>query len=163
MDLKFGKKLRDDSLTYIFRKIFRATAKCAFPNKIRILLLRHSGIIIENNTYIANGLTLACDLGQEKNLEIHKRVSIGPNVIIIIDSDPNISKLRHFKNKFSFIEVKGKITIEQDAWICAGAILLPNISIGRCAIVGAGSVVTKDVPPFTVVAGNPARIIKKMK
>lgn len=50
--------------------------------------------------------------------------------------------------------------IEDDAWIGESAIILKNIRIGRAAIVGAGSVVTRDVAPFTVVAGNPARVVK---
>jgi acetyltransferase-like isoleucine patch superfamily enzyme len=49
------------------------------------------------------------------------------------------------------------------AFIGVGAIILPGVTIGECAVVGAGSVVTKDVPPFTVFAGNPARLIRKIK
>jgi len=120
------------------------------------------GVHIGDEVYIADGFTLACDIGLESNLNIHDRVSIGPNVILILTSDPNMSKLRQLKDKFKFIEVKGIITINRDAWIGAGSIILPNITIGESAIVGAGSVVTKDVPPYTVVVGNPAKIIRTM-
>jgi len=51
------------------------------------------------------------------------------------------------------------IAIDDGAWIGAGAIILPGVRVGTMAIVGAGSVVTRDVPPFTIVAGNPARAI----
>lgn len=51
------------------------------------------------------------------------------------------------------------IIIDEDCWIGAGSILLPNIHIGRGTVVGAGSVVTKDTPPYSVVAGVPARVI----
>jgi acetyltransferase-like isoleucine patch superfamily enzyme len=55
----------------------------------------------------------------------------------------------------------GPLTVGEDAWIGARALILPGVrSIGDGAVVGAGAVVTKDVPPFTVVAGNPARPIK---
>jgi len=57
---------------------------------------------------------------------------------------------------------EGKILIQDDAWIGAGAIILPNVTIGRGVVVGAGAVVTKDVPPYTVVAGVPAKEIKKL-
>jgi len=57
---------------------------------------------------------------------------------------------------------EGKIIIQDDAWIGAGAIILPNVTIGKGAVVGAGAVVTKDVPPYTVVAGVPAKEIKKL-
>ncbi|BBE16231.1 acetyltransferase [Aquipluma nitroreducens] len=58
--------------------------------------------------------------------------------------------------------IKGTVILKNDCWIGAGAIILPNVSIGECSIVGAGSVVTKDVPDFTVVAGVPAVVIKKL-
>ena len=54
------------------------------------------------------------------------------------------------------------IVIEDDAWIGCMSIILPGVTIGEGAIVGAGSVVTKDVAPFTVVAGNPARVIREL-
>ena len=54
------------------------------------------------------------------------------------------------------------ILIKKKAWIGAGAIILPGVTIGEYSIVGAGSVVTKDVPAYTVVGGNPARIIREL-
>ena len=53
------------------------------------------------------------------------------------------------------------IIIEDDVWIGARAIILKGIHVGRGVIIGAGAVVTKDVPPFSIVAGNPARVIRK--
>jgi len=55
------------------------------------------------------------------------------------------------------------VTIEDDVWIGARVIILPGVRIGRGAIVGAGSVVTKDVPAYAVVGGNPARVIRSRK
>ncbi|MEC4726567.1 acyltransferase [Shewanella sp. D64] len=55
------------------------------------------------------------------------------------------------------------VIISTGAWIGANAIILPGVTVGQNSVVGAGSVVTKDVPPFTVVAGQPARIIKQLK
>lgn len=52
------------------------------------------------------------------------------------------------------------VYIDDDVWIGARVIILPGITIGKGSILGAGSVVTKDVPPFSIVAGNPARIIR---
>lgn len=53
-----------------------------------------------------------------------------------------------------------RVTVGHDAWIGRSAILLPGVQIGEGAVVGAGAVVTKPVPPYAVVAGNPARIIR---
>lgn len=58
--------------------------------------------------------------------------------------------------------VDGPIVIKEGAWIGAGAIVLPGVTIGRHSIIGAGSVVTADVPDYTVVAGNPARQLKRI-
>ena len=54
------------------------------------------------------------------------------------------------------------VTLCNNVWIGAGAIVLPGVTVGENAVVGAGSVVTHDVPPDTVVAGNPARVIKSL-
>ena len=58
---------------------------------------------------------------------------------------------------------QGCIKIEKNAWIGGDCIILPDITIGEHAVVGAGSVVTKSVEPFTVVAGNPAKMIKRIE
>ena len=55
-----------------------------------------------------------------------------------------------------------KPLIRQGAWIGAGATILPGVCVGKYAIVGAGSVVTKDVPDYAVVVGNPAKIVKML-
>ena len=59
------------------------------------------------------------------------------------------------------IEVSPTI-IEDDAWIGVNVIILKGLTIGKGAIIGAGSVVTKNVPPMTLVAGNPAKVIKEL-
>ena len=55
----------------------------------------------------------------------------------------------------------GYITIDDDVWIGANSVILPNVRIGSHSIVGAGSVVTKDIPPFSIYAGVPAKLIRK--
>ncbi|MGI5097513.1 acyltransferase [Treponema socranskii] len=54
------------------------------------------------------------------------------------------------------------VLIKRDTWIGAGATILPGVCVGKHAVVGAGSVVTKDVPDYAVVVGSPARIIKTL-
>ena len=56
-----------------------------------------------------------------------------------------------------------KITIEDNVWIGANAVIMPGITIGTGSIIGAGAVVTKDVPPYSVMGGVPAKLIKKRK
>ena len=65
-----------------------------------------------------------------------------------------------FKKNFS---KESRITINNDAWLGAGVIVLQGVTIGEYAIVGAGAVVTKDIPPYSIAVGNPARVIKTVK
>ncbi|UCF06861.1 MAG: acyltransferase [bacterium] len=59
--------------------------------------------------------------------------------------------------------VFNRVVIKRGAYIGVNAIILPGVTVGEGAIVGAGSVVTKDVPPYTIVAGNPARVTKTIE
>ena len=56
-----------------------------------------------------------------------------------------------------------EVIIKEGSWIGANAIILPGVTIGKNSVVGAGSIVTKDIPDFTVAVGNPARVVKKLK
>jgi acetyltransferase-like isoleucine patch superfamily enzyme len=82
---------------------------------------------------------------------IGHRVYIGPNVVLANDARPYVgmpSAMHHSPE------------IEDDAVIGANAVLLPGVIIGRGALVGAGAVVTRSVPPFTTVVGNPAWVLR---
>ena len=91
------------------------------------------------------------------------RISIGDNVLIGPGTrlyTPNHSleaKLRR-----EGWEIGSPITIEDDAWLGGSVVVCPGVTIGARSVVGAGSVVTKDVPPDVVVVGNPARVVKQL-
>ncbi len=63
-------------------------------------------------------------------------------------------------NNLNEIDSKGDINIGEDVWIGSNSVILSGINIGRGSIVGAGSVVVKDIPPYSIVVGNPAKVIK---
>ncbi|MDA3781328.1 MAG: acyltransferase [Bacteroidales bacterium] len=88
-------------------------------------------------------------------IKIGNRVAIAPGATFIADSDPNNSKLKTIEKYL----IKGEVIIKDDAWIGSNVIILPNITIGERSIVGAGSIVTKNVEDNTIVAGNPAKVI----
>lgn len=136
----------------IFKKMSKILASTSPVNSLRIIFTRLSGYSVGQDVYIGERLTVIDKMTDTNNLVIGDRVSIAPGVIFILSSGPNNSVL-----KKTFGTTIGKIIIEDDAWIGAGAILMPNITIGKCSIVGAGSVVTKDVKPFTKNAGIPSR------
>jgi acetyltransferase-like isoleucine patch superfamily enzyme len=91
-------------------------------------------------------------------------VTIGNNVILA--QNVVVSGLNHAYQDIN-IPIKDQpvttamITIEDDCWIAANVVITAGVTIGRHSVVAAGSVVTKDVPPFSVAAGNPARVIKQ--
>jgi len=144
-------------------KILRGLAKTGCPNGLRVRFLRGTGANIGTGVYIGSNFTIACILGLEENLTLGDRVSIGPNVTVILTSDPNNSTLLDLKDRYPFICVKGKVRIENDVWLGAGSIIMPNVTIGERSVVGAGAVVLKDVPANTVVAGVPAKPIRELE
>ena len=104
---------------------------------LRVKLHRTRGVHIGNDVWI----------GYDVILETSR-----PDLIIIEDRallSMRVTVIAHFR------ETQG-VKIEEDAFVGPGAIILPNVVIGRGAVVTAGSVVTKSVPPMTVVQGNPA-------
>lgn len=105
---------------------------------------------IENEVSIGNNVTIKCGVYLWDGIRIEDDVFIGPNVTFVNDPYPRSKK--HLKEYFG-------ATIEQGASIGANATILSNIKIGRYAMIGAGSVVIKDVPPFTLWVGNPAKQI----
>ena len=84
---------------------------------------------------------------------------IGDNVDIA--EYANIWTLEHDYNSPNYDAISGKVVIEDYVWIASRATILPGVTIGKGAVVAAGSIVTKDVPAYTVVAGVPAKKIGK--
>lgn len=73
----------------------------------------------------------------------------------------NYNNLDWLKKKNGVLRKTGEIVIGNDVWIGANVTVLSGVTVGDGAVIGAASVVTKDVPPYTIVAGNPARIIRQ--
>jgi maltose O-acetyltransferase len=92
------------------------------------------------------------------DLKVGRDVMMGPHVIIVGDSHQFDS--RELPMRLQGFRRYPPVRIEDDVWIGARAIILPGLTIGQGAIIGAGAVVTKDVPPYAICAGNPARVIK---
>lgn len=93
----------------------------------------------------------------EAEVRIGDNVFIGPNVSIYTAYHPLDANARRTGKEWA-----EPVTIGNDVWIGGGATILPGVTIGDCAVIGAGAVVTKDVASHTVAAGNPARIIKNL-
>lgn len=102
----------------------------------------------------------SCSIGDRTEIHAGRRVEIGNDVIIAWDC---VIMDRDYHSTLAMGEVFDPVLIKDGAWIGCRAIILKGVTIGEGAIVGAGSVVTKSVNPFTLVAGNPARVIRKVR
>jgi acetyltransferase-like isoleucine patch superfamily enzyme len=141
-------------------KLTRWLAKLHPDNRSRKILLRNSNISIGKESVINSNFVVSDDY--KKLLFIGERVAISPNVTIICCSAPNNSKLNNNDYvKFNLIKEQ-KVIINDDVWIGANTVILPGVIIGKNSIVGAGSVVTRNVDENSVYAGNPAKKLKQL-
>lgn len=110
-------------------------------------------LVLEDQVAISPNANIGADDGE---VSIGRQVAIGPGTVIraanhrFDRSDLPIMAQGH---------CRGKVVIEEDVWIGANCVITPDVRIGRGAIVGAGAVVTRNVAPFAIVAGVPARVI----
>lgn len=101
-----------------------------------------------------NAINFGCLFdGRHYKIQTGNNVSIGPEATILT--------LGHDPQSPEFADKGGDVVIADHVWIAYRAIILPAITIGEGAVVGAGAVVTKNVEPYTIVAGNPARVVKQ--
>jgi acetyltransferase-like isoleucine patch superfamily enzyme len=111
-----------------------------------------SHCLIENDVVIGDRVTVKSGVQLWDGLRVGDDVFIGPNVTFTNDRHPR-SGNREFE--------KLPTVLEEGCSIGAGAVILPGLRIGSAAMVGAGAVVTRDVPAGATVVGNPARIMEK--
>lgn len=142
------KKIKNRILKYIFKDIsinsnIRPNIK--FVNGNNISIGHKSGI--GENSFIQ-------DIGE---IKIGSNVLMGPEVMIFTSN--------HCTKKNKLINEQGQIIknvkIEDDVWIGARSIILPGVIVGQGSIIAAGSIVTKNVEPYSIVGGNPAKFIKE--
>ncbi len=125
----------------------------------RVLIMSSAKIMSPQNVEIGHDVYIhhLVNIGGQKGIKIGNFVNISYNVNLVT---VNLS----YQNPSTPIVKQGfygnPISIEDDVWIGAKAVILPGVKIGRGAIVGANAVVTKNVKPYTIVGGIPAKIIK---
>ena len=101
-----------------------------------------------------NSNVMLIDDGQ---IYIGNRVLVGPNVVITTANHPQDPELRRYEMQFN-----RDVHIEENVWIGAGAIILPGVTIGKNSVIGAGSVVTRDIPENVLAVGTPCRIVRQI-
>lgn len=147
--------------------------QCIIPyvpsNRLRCFFLRIYGIEMKSNVKFNIGFSIR----NPKGISIDEGVCVGPGVLLdgrkgltirknaVIAYQAIIWTLNHDYNDELFCGKGASVEIGENAWICSRSIILPGVSIGEGAIVASGAVVTKDVEPYDIVGGVPARIIGK--
>ncbi|RLT92290.1 acyltransferase [Ketobacter sp.] len=140
----------------------------------------HEGIVLKNGVTIREGAWIQCRSGlnsKGQGLEIHNNTYIGPNAVIgvggkvIIHSNVQagaaltISAESHELGDSSYVEGgthRRGVVIEKNVWIGNNVTVLDGIHVGENSVIGAGSVVTKNIPPRSIAAGVPAKVIKQL-
>ncbi len=118
-------------------------------------------LYVDYGTYITVGARTFANYGlvalDVARITIGQDVQIGPNVQLLTPTHPLEADLRRAK-----YEAGKPIVISDNVWLGGGAIVLPGVTIGENSVIGAGAVVTRDVPPNVLAVGNPARILRSI-
>ncbi len=145
--------------SFLFRKIrnyiFAMLAYNCPVNSWRIILHRWRGVAIGKNVTI--GYHVVLDYSFPELIIIEDNASLSGENYILTHTIPK----EHWKEVMS--SFTSPVVIEEGAWLTIRSTVLPGVRVGKYSIIGAGSVVTKDVPPRTLVAGIPAKVIKYLK
>lgn len=115
-----------------------------------------SRIVIGEHSGMSGGVIYAA-----RSVRIGRHVTIGANTCIY-DTDFHPLDFAKRRELSPDDAMTAPVVIEDDVWVGGHVIILKGVTIGQAAVIGAGSVVTQDIPPFTVWAGNPARFVKQL-
>lgn len=138
--------------------------------KLRYFFVKHyikkcgTNVSVGRRAYIHKNTEIGDNSGIGFSCEINNGVSIGDNVmmgpnVIIYTQNHNIGRTDVPMREQGMDEMK-PVKIEDDVWIGARVCILPGVTIGRGSICGACAVISKDVPPYSVVVGNPGKVVK---
>lgn len=113
-----------------------------------------------SNTTVGNNffLNVNCRLMDSGKITIGNNVMIAPNVSIITEEHA-----MDVEQRLAGLEYTRPVTICDNVWLATGVLVLPGVTIGENSVIGAGSVVTKDIPANSLAVGNPCKIIKQIE
>ncbi|WP_316348803.1 acyltransferase [Desulfuromonas acetoxidans] len=143
-------------------RTLRSKAAVSPYNRLRKLLLVKSGIVIGEGTEIGFGSFILGISRTPPSVTFGKRVAVAPYVVFVASSYPDNSRLAYHPEAKGLVQKTAPIVVEDDAWIGAHAVIFPGVTVGASAIVAAGAVVRQDVPPKSIVAGVPAKVIRTL-
>lgn len=103
-------------------------------------------------------LNVNCKLMDSGKITIGNNVFIAPNVCLITEEHA-----MDVEQRLAGLEYAHPVTIGDNVWLCTGVLVLPGVTIGENSVIGAGSVVTKDIPANSLAVGNPCHVIRSLK
>lgn len=115
----------------------------------------------KTDSYIGNNVSINRNTVIRGYFKIGNDVAIAPNCTII-GANHNFQRT-DIVIKQQGVSNRGGIIIEDDVWIGANCVVLDGVTIGKGSVIGAGSIVTKSIPPFSIAVGNPCKVIKSRK
>ncbi|WP_462405921.1 CatB-related O-acetyltransferase [Gracilibacillus sp. Marseille-QA3620] len=133
-------------------------------NQLFIEFIRNGRVTIGSNTY--GQINMHSSGNENESLSIGANCSISSKANFLLGGEHNykcITTYPYKVRKFNYeteATTKGSILIGDEVWIGDNALIMSGVHIGKGAIIAAGSVVTRDVPPYSIVGGNPAKVIK---
>ena len=139
--------------------IFRWTKTIRYVVAKGIIKKCGRNVNIQNRARFGHNLVIGDNSGLGENSRIGGNTIIGKNVMMAPDVIVCTENHRYIGTGYDGFEAK-QVVIKDNVWIGYRVIILPGVSIGKNAIIGAGAVVTRDVPPNAIVGGVPARVIK---
>lgn len=141
-------------------KVFKNSVMLNFisPN-IRSIILRYCGAKIGEGVYFSSGIYID---NNAEFLEIEDNVLVSPNVTMLFHKR-NMSFYGYNISMKTVPHEKMKVHIKKGASIGTNSIILPGITIGEGAVIGAGTLVSKNIPDWSIAVGNPVKIIKEYK
>jgi acetyltransferase-like isoleucine patch superfamily enzyme len=142
-----------------FGKVIQWIAMTRFPigAKNRCRLERLRGVHIGKHVFLGGGNVL--DRVRPDLITIEDYVSLAGGVYILTHSNPTTPLREILGEKYHIL---APVHIKRGAWVAINVVILPGVTIGENSIIAAGSVVTKDVPPYTIVGGSPAKVLKQI-
>ena len=166
------------------KRLLRQYNACDYADSEAKLSILHD-LLGSMGQYVHIDIDFHCEYGKNIHLGNHviinmnctfvdnNRIDIGNRVLIASDvkmytathsTQPSVRNYSGHPDPAFWCQTYSRpITIEDEVWIGGGAILLPGVTIGRGSVIGAGAVVTRDVPPYSVAVGNPARVIRQVE
>jgi len=176
MTKRFNKRFYNNFLSYlpesgkkikIFRKKIYIYKNIRYYWAKKFLKSVGKNVNFQSRTKLNYDVSIGNNSGVGKNCDIPGGVTIGNNVMmgeeVLIFTSNHITTNTEIPMNLQGMTKKKKVIICDDVWIGTRVTILPGVTVGKGSILGTGTVVTKDVPEYSVVVGNPGRVVKNRK